>query len=152
MRLIYLFFVIILCLACTVEKDINSAINVGGITKSKGPKIFDLTNDEILLDIKRMFISDSNSHELFKRKSIILNLYCDTNTCKIDSIKVEGNNEFPYYSKRLINYFQKMSPIMCYDEFYRKKYSAYDILVGDWGQGLFLVIDYGYRPYEIKRE
>ncbi|NRA91722.1 MAG: hypothetical protein HRU26_03395 [Psychroserpens sp.] len=117
------------------------------IIESVNPKIFNTPDDEILFEIRQMCFSDTSTYEIFTRRSILLNLYCDTNTCTIDSILVEGNDRLPNYSKRIINYFMKMSPINCYDEFYKKKFSQYDVLLADWGGGLFLTIGHGYRPY-----
>lgn len=94
-----------------------------------------------------MLISDTANYAQLTRKSILLNLYCDTNTCSVDSILVEGADHIPEYSKRIIDYFKKMSPINCYDDLYKKRFSQYDILLADWGGGLFLTIGHGYRPY-----
>ena len=146
MRYVYAFVAILISLSCSVRNNTEYYQKKPVIVQNPDPKIFNISNEEIILEIKQMLFSDTITYEDLTQKSILLNLYCDTNTCIIDSLLVEGADDIPEYTKRIVTYFMKMSPINCYDDWYKKKFSQYEILIADWGGGLFLTIGHGYRP------
>ena len=147
MRYKYALIAFLISLSCSVGKNKKHDQIEPIIVQNSEPKIFEVSDEEIIFEIKQMLFSDTSTFEVLTHKSILLNLYCDTNSCSVDSILIEGTDEVPEYSNRIIDYFKKMSPINCYDDRYKKKFSQYDILIADWGGGLFLTIGHGYRPY-----
>lgn len=109
------------------------------------PKLFHKNSEEIANDIYEMFSVQTEIFESFMNKGIILNLYCDTINCTIDSIKVENDRGFSDYSNILIHYFSKMSPIDCKHTIYDLKVSTFDLYVGLGKNGIETEFNYGYR-------
>lgn len=144
--ILYTIFLVLHLFSCKTTRHNKSELKNAVLkVKEDSPKIFLRDDKKIIEDIRTMFAENLQEYERFHNETIVLNMFCDTLDCTIDSINIEFDRGFTKYSEILISYFNKLSPVICYDGSYKKKVCTYDILVGDRSGEIIFVVDYGHR-------